>query len=66
MYEHSPRLCEKTLAKPFSANHLKQMLAKLAESGLMRKNRHGGYFVAAPLRGDFGSRLQTEGLLKNL
>ena len=42
------------------------MLAKLAESGLVYKNRHGRYYFAVPLLGGFISRQQTEGLLKNL
>ena len=41
------------LAKPFSASHVNQMLAKLGESGLVYKNRHGRYSFAVPLLGNF-------------
>lgn len=57
---------KKALTKPFSASHVNQMLAKLAESGLVYKNRHGRYSFAVPLLGGFIIRQQTDGLLKNL
>lgn len=56
----------KSLKKPFSASHVNQMLAKLAENGLVYKNRHGRYSFAVPLLGEFIKRQQIEGYLKNL
>ena len=47
--------------KPFSASHVNQILAKLAENGLVYKNRHGRYSFAVPLLGDFIRRQQEEG-----
>jgi hypothetical protein len=41
------------LEKPFSASHVNQMLATLASSGLVYKNRHGKYSFAVPLFGQF-------------
>ncbi|MBM3853021.1 MAG: ATP-binding protein [Verrucomicrobia bacterium] len=49
------------LTKPFSASHVNQILAKLAESGLVYKNRHGRYSFAVPLLGDFIRRDQADG-----
>ncbi len=46
--------------KPFSASHVTQLLAKMAESGLVYKNRHGRYSFAVPLLGDFIQRQSTE------
>lgn len=43
----------KKLAKPFGASHVNQILGKLAENGLVYKNRHGRYSFAVPLLGDF-------------
>jgi hypothetical protein len=37
----------------FSSSHVNQMLAKLSESGLIYKNRHGKYSFAVPLMGQF-------------
>jgi len=51
---------KKALAKPFSASHVNQILAKLAESGLVYKNRHGRYSFAVPLLGDFIRRQEAE------
>jgi hypothetical protein len=51
---------KKTLEKPFSASHVNQILAKLADSGLVYKNRHGRYSFAVPLLGDFIRRQQAE------
>ena len=56
----------KTLKKPFSPSHVNQMLGKLAESGLVYKNRHGRYSFAVPLLGGFIKRQQIEGVLKAL
>lgn len=56
----------RSLKKPFSASHVNQMLAKLAENGLVYKNRHGRYSFAVPLLGEFIKRQQMEGVLKNL
>ncbi|MCC6738845.1 MAG: AAA family ATPase [Planctomycetia bacterium] len=39
--------------KPFSSSLVNQMLAKLAEAGLIYKNRHGKYSFAVPLLGPF-------------
>lgn len=39
--------------KPFSASHVGQMLATLAQAGLVYKNRHGRYLYAVPLLGRF-------------
>ncbi len=41
------------LEKPFGASHVNQMLAALASSGLVYKNRHGKYSFAVPLFGQF-------------
>jgi DNA-binding IclR family transcriptional regulator len=38
---------------PFRSSRVNQMLAKLAESGLVYKNRHGRYSFAVPLLGRF-------------
>ncbi len=40
-------------AKPFSSSSVNQMLAALAASGLVYKNRHGRYSFAVPLFGQF-------------
>lgn len=48
------------LAKPFSASHVNQMLAKLAENGLVYKNRHGKYSFAVPLLGQFIRRQRED------
>ncbi|MGH2759562.1 MAG: AAA family ATPase [Actinomycetota bacterium] len=41
------------LPKGFGASHVSQMLGKLAEQGLIYKNRFGKYSFAVPLLGDF-------------
>jgi len=46
--------------RPFSASRVTQLLAKLADSGLVYKNRHGRYSFAIPLLGDFIQRQATE------
>jgi hypothetical protein len=46
----------RALKKPFSSSHVNQMLAALAEAGLIYKNRHGKYSFAVPLLGDFIKR----------
>lgn len=43
----------KSLAKPFSASHVNQMLVALGNAGLVYKNRHGKYSFAVPLLGEF-------------
>jgi len=43
-------------AKPFSSSHVNQMLAALASSGLVYRNRHGRYSFAVPLFGQFVMR----------
>jgi hypothetical protein len=44
---------KKLLVKPFSSSHTNQMLASLAEQGLIYKNRFGKYSFAVPLLGKF-------------
>ncbi|HVA46025.1 MAG TPA: ATP-binding protein [Pirellulales bacterium] len=44
------------LARPFSKSQISQMLAKLAQVGLVYKNRHGKYAFAVPLLGQFIKR----------
>jgi hypothetical protein len=39
--------------RPFTNSHVNQMLATLADSGLIYKNRHGKYSFAVPLMGAF-------------
>ncbi|HBF12456.1 MAG TPA: hypothetical protein DDW49_03555 [Deltaproteobacteria bacterium] len=48
------------LPKSFSASHINQMLVKLADNGLVYKNRHGRYSFAVPLLGDFIRRQREE------
>lgn len=40
-------------AKPFTNSHVNQMLASLAEAGLVYRNRHGKYSFAVPLLAEF-------------
>lgn len=54
----------KSLRKPFGASHVNQILAKLADSGLVYKNRHGRYSFAVPLLGGFIQRQQLALLSK--
>ena len=56
----------RSLKKPFGASHVNQILAKLAENGLVYKNRHGRYSFAVPLLGGFIKRQQIEGVLTKL
>lgn len=51
---------KKKLAKPFSSSHVNQILSKMADGGLVYKNRHGRYSFAVPLLGDFIRRVQAE------
>jgi AAA ATPase domain len=44
---------KKSLPKPFSPSHANQMLASLAEKGMIYKNRLGKYSFAVPLLGRF-------------
>jgi len=46
----------KELAKPFTSSHVNQMLASLADAGLVYKNRHGKYSFAVPLLAEFIQR----------
>ncbi len=46
--------------KPFSASHVTQLLGKLADSGMIYKNRHGRYSFAVPLLGGFIKRQLSE------
>lgn len=48
------------LTKPFSSSHVNQMLATLAENGLVYKNRHGRYSFAVPLLNKFIRRQSAE------
>lgn len=48
------------LDKPFGASHVNQMLSKLADGGLVYKNRHGKYSFAVPLLGQFIKRQREE------
>jgi hypothetical protein len=47
--------------KPFSSSHANQMLAALAASGLIYKNRHGRYAFAVPLLARFIKRQGAAG-----
>jgi len=47
------KLGKQMLTKPFSPSHTNQMLASLAEQGLVYKNRFGKYSFAVPLLGAF-------------
>jgi hypothetical protein len=47
-------------SRPFTASHVTQLLAKLADSGLVYKNRHGRYCFAIPLLGHFIQRHAEE------
>lgn len=47
--------------KPFSPSHANQMLAALAASGLIYKNRHGRYAFAVPLLARFIRRAGSNG-----
>lgn len=44
---------KKRLDKPFGSSHVNQMLASLADAGLVYRNRHGKYSFAVPLLGRF-------------
>lgn len=48
-----------SLKKPFSASQVNQMLVRLADKGLVFKNRHGKYSFAVPLLSRF-IRRQTD------
>jgi hypothetical protein len=47
--------------KGFSPSHVNQMLASLANAGLVYKNRHGKYSLAVPLLAQFILRQTTQG-----
>jgi len=49
------------LEKPFSASQINQMLVKLADSGLVYKNRRARYSFALPLLGGFIKRQKEQG-----
>ena len=49
-------------ARPFTSSHVNQMLALLADVGLIYKNRHGRYSFAVPLFGEF---VRRQSLLKD-
>lgn len=53
-------LSNQKLEKGFSASHANQMLAALANGGLIYKNRHGRYSFAVPL---FGAFVRRQGLI---
>lgn len=46
--------------RPFSPSHVSQMLASLADAGLVYKNRHGKYSLAVPLMARFIRRQLQE------
>jgi len=46
--------------KSFSSSHVNQMLSKLAEAGLVYKNRFGKYSFAVPLLGQYIKRQEAE------
>lgn len=52
---------QRHLSKGFSASHANQMLASLANAGLVYKNRHGKYSFAVPLFGQFVRRQKLLG-----
>jgi hypothetical protein len=52
-------LSHESMDKPFSPSHANQMLAALADSGLIYKNRHGRYAFAVPLLARFIRRQQA-------
>jgi len=41
------------VSKPFGGSHVNQILTSLSELGLIYKNRHGRYSLAAPLLNQF-------------
>ena len=49
-----------SLAKPFTASHVNQMLSSLSELGLVYKNRFGKYSLAVPLMSGFIRRQTLE------
>lgn len=46
-------LSQTRLERPFSASHVNQLLVRMAEKGLIFKNRHGKYSFAVPLMSRF-------------
>lgn len=48
--------------KPFSASNVSQMLAALAEQGLLYRNRHGKYTFSVPLFGAFIRRQESRAI----
>ena len=48
--------------KAFSSSHVNQIFAKLCDTGLIYKNRHGKYSFAVPLLGQFILRQPVNGL----
>jgi hypothetical protein len=54
---------KEVLEKPFSSSHVNQVLSKLADAGLVYKNRHGKYSFAVPLLGGFIKRQQIPGVV---
>lgn len=57
--QHVVRQAAQAEMRPFSASQVTQMLARLAEGGLVYKNRHGKYSFAVPLFGSFIRRLDA-------
>ncbi len=53
---------QKTLKKGFSASHVSQLMNKLADAGVVYKNRHGRYCFAIPMMGGFIQRDQNDRL----
>ncbi len=57
------RKMDGSFANPFfTASRVTQLLAKLADSGLVYKNRHGRYCFAIPWLGDFIQRQVEEAI----
>jgi hypothetical protein len=50
--------------KGFSASHVNQMLASLANAGLVYKNRHGRYSLAVPMLAQFILRQTSQAVMR--
>lgn len=51
---------KRSLKKAFSPSHVSQLMNKLADGGVVYKNRHGRYCFAIPMMGDFINRQQED------
>ncbi|MBI5899832.1 MAG: ATP-binding protein [Rhodocyclales bacterium] len=54
---------KEVLTKGFSASHVNQMLASIADAGLVFKNRVGKYSLAVPLLSQFIRRQTAQGMI---